>query len=126
MAASTKSGAISLSESEFIEETAKRLNGSFTTGQVKQVVSALKEELVDCVTQGYKVTLQGIVSFEPVVKAGRAKGTVVRNPFDGTSKKLRSAEPDKFVLKVKRSPAVSKRFPTIKSASGKALYERLT
>src|SRR5262245_36893605 len=120
----TNNGAIALSEAEFIEETVKRLPG-FTQSQVRKVVTALKEELVDCVTQGYKVSLSGIASFEPVVKPGRKKGTVVHNPFNGTSKTLRSDEPDKFMLRVKKSPAVSRKFPSIKTAAGKELHGRL-
>jgi nucleoid DNA-binding protein len=117
-------GAVPLSEAELIEETVKRLPG-FTKNQVRQVVTALKEEIVDCVTQGYKVGLSGIVAFEPTVKAGRKKGTVVHNPFDGTSKTLRADEPDKFVLKVRRSTAIGKKFPTLRTAAGRELHEQL-
>lgn len=123
MATATK-GAIPLTEAELVEETLKRLPG-FTKNQVRQVVSALKEEIVDCVIQGYKVGLSGVVSFEPYVKAGRKKGSVVRNPFDGTTRTLRADEPDKFMLKVKRSSAVTKKFPTLRTAAGRTLHDQL-
>jgi nucleoid DNA-binding protein len=117
-------GAIPLSEAELIEETVKRLPG-VTQSQMRKMLTALKEEIVDCVTQGYKVSLSGVASFEPTVKAGRKKGTVVHNPFDGTSKTLRADEPDKFVLKVKKSSAISRKFPTLRTAAGKELHDRL-
>jgi nucleoid DNA-binding protein len=122
--ASNNGGAIALSEAELIEETVKRLP-DMTASQMRKVLTALKEEIVDCVTQGYKVSLSGIVSLEPTVKAGRKKGTVVHNPFDGTSKTLRADEPDKFVLKVRRSSSISNKFPTLRTADGKALHDRL-
>ena len=117
-------GAIPLTEAELIEETAKRLPG-LTSNQVRSVFKALKDEIVDCVTSGYKINLVGIASFEPTVKAGRKKGTVVNNPFDGTSKTLRADEPDKFVLKVKKSGALTAKFPTMRTKDGQALHAQL-
>lgn len=122
-----KKGAIPLSEAEFVEEIAGRLDGAVSKGQVKQVVKALKEEAIDCLANGYKVTLTGFLTLTPTAKAGRKKGTVVRNPFDGSTKTLRSDEPDKFKVKAKASAAiVNKHFPSVKSGAGVDLLKQLT
>ena len=118
-------GAVRLSEGDFIHEVQKRVP-ELTEGQVRKVVTALKAEVIDCVTNGYTVPLTGLVTFEPTAKPGRKKGTVVRNPFDGTEKTLRADEPPVFGAKVKRSPSIKGKFPSIKSADGKALYKALT
>lgn len=127
--AATKKGAKPLSEAEFIEEITKRLDtsgGGLSKAQVKSVVKALKEEAIDCVSNGYKITLSGLLTLTPVAKAGRKKGTKVRNPFDGTEKTLRADEPDKFKVKAKVSSAVLKEFPSAKKAEGQELLKQLT
>lgn len=94
---------------------------------VNDVVKALVEEVHDCLANGYKVTIPGLGTYEPVLKAGRKKGTVVRNPFNGTEKTLRSDEPDKFVVKVKKPQGIANRvgFPSLKSKNGQELAKRL-
>lgn len=82
------------------------------------VMKALTEEIIDCLSQGYKVTLPGVVTLEPQLKPGRKKGAVISNPFDGTSRTLRSDEPDKFIVKAKRSLSLHNHFPSIKSKAG--------
>lgn len=119
-----KQGATPLSESEFVDEVLKRLDG-MSKADVRKVLSAIKAEVVDCVSSGYRVTLSGLVSFTPRSKPGRAKGTVVRNPFDGSEKKLRSDEPDKFVVKAKASSSIASAFPSVKSKDGQELIKRL-
>lgn len=146
--AKTKKGAKPLSEAELFEEVAKRLGNGFipaavvkrlasddaddkqdadTATIVRAVVRALKEEIVDCVIQGYSINLTGLAAFEPVVKAGRKKGTIVRNPFDPDAKPktLKADEPDKFALKVKKSASVGAKFPSLRSTDGQSLHEQL-
>lgn len=118
-------GAVKLSEGDFVAEICKRVP-ELSERQVRKVVTALKEEVIDCLTNGYTVPLTGLVTFEPTAKPGRKKGTVVRNPFDGTEKTLRADEPPVFGAKIKRSPSIKSKFPAIKSADGKALYKALT
>jgi nucleoid DNA-binding protein len=117
--------ATNLSESDFAAELAKRLPWA-TDAQVKKFIKAFKEEVTECVNAGYKVSLSGLLSIEPIAKPGRKKGTVVRNPFDGSEKTLRADEPPKFAVKVKRSPSIAKGFPSIKTNDGKQLYMDLT
>jgi hypothetical protein len=83
------------------------------------------EEAHDCLANGYVVTIPGLVKLTPAVKAGRKKGTTVRNPFAGTEKKLRADEPDKFVLRVSKSSAIIKKFPKITTTRGKELHSLL-
>lgn len=117
-------GATPLTEGELIEETLKRVDG-LSKAQVRAVVKALKEEIADCVQNGYKVSLTGLLTITPRSKPGRKKGTKVRNPFDGTEKTLRSDEPDKFVVKAKMSSTVASGFPSVKSQAGAALVKQL-
>lgn len=117
-------GATPLTEGELIEETLKRLDG-VSKSDVSKVVKALKAEIADCLQNGYKVTLSGLLTITPRSKPGRKKGTKVRNPFDGTEKTLRADEPDKFVIKAKVSSSVAKGFPSVKSQAGAALVKQL-
>ncbi len=124
-----KKGAIPLTEAELIAEVHTRIEndgGGIPKATVTAVVKALKAEMVDCLINGYKVGLSGVFSLTPTAKAGRKKGTVVRNPFDGSTKTLRSDEPDKFKVKAKASPAVLKEFPGVRSAAGADLMAMLT
>lgn len=117
-------GPLPLSEAGFIEEITTR--SGLQRSVVKQVVKALKEEATDCLANGYKVTLSGFLTLTPEAKAGRKKGTVVRNPFDGSEKKLKADEPDKFKVKAKASPAiVANSFPSVKSKDGQELLKQL-
>ena len=118
-------GPITLTEAELVGRVTDRVGNGFSQRDVREVVKALKAEIVESVASGHKVTLSGLCKFTPSVKAGRKKGTVVRNPFDGSEKTLRADEPDKFVVKVGRSSALANAFPSLRSAAGKALHERL-
>lgn len=119
-------GATPLSESEFVSEIVTRLGDEVPAATVKKVVKALKEEAVDCLANGYKITLTSFLIMTPTAVKGRRKGTKVRNPFDNTEKTLRSDEPDKFKVKAKASSTIVKSFPSIKSADGQALHKQLT
>ena len=119
----TKRGPKPLSEAELIDETTAR--AGMARSEVRKVVKALKEEIADCLTNGYKVSLTGLVTFEPQAKPGRKKGTVVRNPFDGSEKKLKSDEPDKFKVKARASGTIANGFPSVKSKAGQELLKQL-
>lgn len=126
MATATK-GAIPLTEAELINEIHTRVGDSFTHSQVSTVVKAAKAEIIDCLANGYKVNLSGLLILTPTAKAGRKKGTKVRNPFDGTTKTLRADEPDKFKIKARVSPSVvTKNFPTTRTQKGQDLIKALT
>jgi nucleoid DNA-binding protein len=116
----TKKGPLPLSEAELIDETLKRLEG-VSRAQVRDVVKALKAEIADCLSSGYKVSLTGLLTLTPSAKPGRKKGTKVRNPFDGTEKTLRSDEPDKFRIKAKVSSTIANAFPSTRSKDGQAV-----
>lgn len=121
-----KKGPLPLSEAELIEETLKRLDSEeVSKAQLRAVVKALKAEIVDCLTTGYKISLTGLVTLTPVAKPGRKKGTKVRNPFDNTEKTLRADEPDKFKIKAKVSSAVVNAFPSARSKGGQELLAQL-
>jgi nucleoid DNA-binding protein len=111
-----------LTAAEFKEEVAKRLGDDISKATVNKVFAALVEEAHDCLVNGYVVTIPGLVKLTPAVKPGRKKGTVVKNPFAGTEKKLKADEPDKFVLRVSKSSSILKKFPKITTARGKELH----
>ena len=124
MAAAQK-GPYPLTESELIGEVANRIGNGFSKKDVSDVVKALKAEITECIQLGHKVSLGGLVIFTPVAKAGRKKGTVVRNPFDGTERTLRSDEPDKFAVKARVSAGVKNGFPSSRTAQGQQLIKQL-
>jgi hypothetical protein len=94
---------------------------------VSKVLSALVTEIQDCLVIGYSVSIPGLLKAEPVVKAGRKKGTVIRNPFDmnAPERKLRADEPDKFAVKLSKSSALAAKFPSLKTKAGKDLHAEL-
>jgi nucleoid DNA-binding protein len=121
-------GAIALSESDLINELYTRLTdggAEVSQAEVRRFVKAFKEEVTDCLVNGYKISLTGLLTITPSAKPGRKKGTKVRNPFDGTTKTLRADELDKFVVKAKVSASVRNQFPSTKSAAGQALVKQL-
>lgn len=119
-------GPIALSESDFVEEVLKHgeLEG-VSKANVRAVLKAIKAEIADCLVNGYKISLTGLVTFTPGVKPGRKKGTESRNPATGEVKKLKADEPPKFKAKAKVSASITKSFPSIKSKTGQELYEQL-
>lgn len=114
-----------LTEANLIGEVTTRVGNGFSKAEVASIVKALKVEITECIQLGHKVTLNGLVVFTPVAKEGRKKGTVVRNPFDGTTKTLRADEPDKFAVKARVSAGVKDGFPSSKTQQGQALIKQL-
>lgn len=115
-----------LTFAEFKAEVEKRLDGAVSKADIARVFNAFVEEAQDCLVNGYVVSVPGLFKATPVVKAGRKKGTVVRNPFEGTEKTLRADEPDKFVVRLSKSSALLGKFPSVKTAAGKDLHATLT
>jgi nucleoid DNA-binding protein len=119
-------GAVPVSESVLIAEVTDNLGNGYSQSDVRKFVKALKETIVANLAEGYKVSLSGVVSIEPQAKKGRKKGTVVRNPFDGSTRKLTADEPDKFKVKARASSAMLKSFPTTRTSAGKQLLQQLS
>lgn len=93
-----------ISQGEFINEVIEHVAESrdLSRAEVKAVLDSLVEVTQSNLRDGYAVPLLGLVKLTPTFKAGRKKGTEVRNPFDGTTKKLTKNEPD--TVKVKARP----------------------
>lgn len=129
MAAS--SGPEPLSESAFIGEVTRRVNLGLTEEKqlhptiVRLVVKAFKEEVIDCLKNGYKVTLNGLVRFEPKYVTPKPKGEMVRNPGTGETAPRAAAIPASFTSKAFMSSAIKKVFPSTKTKAGIALAEQL-
>lgn len=118
-------GAKPLSESEFIDEVVNRLGGAMPKTQVRAVVKAMKEEIADCLANGYKVTLTGLVRFEPKFVPEKKKGEPVRNPSTGETAPRAKTVPASFKAKAFASSSLKKVFPTIKSSAGTELAKQL-
>lgn len=114
-----------LSFAEFKHEVYNRIGGEVSKADIAKILAATAEELGDCLANGYKVNMSGIANFTPRVKAGRKKGTVVRNPFDGTTKTLRADEPDKVSIGVRCPAPLKNAMPSPKTAAGQALVKQL-
>jgi nucleoid DNA-binding protein len=127
MAKSKSKGPIPLSEAELVDEIVTRLSDEekFTKANVREVVKALKAEVADCLQNGYKVTLTGLVIFTPKVKNGKKKGAKVRNPSDGSETIIKKDQPDEFSARASVSKSVKEGFPSLKSNAGQELHKRL-
>lgn len=84
---------------------------------LRSVIGNVQEEL----TAGNEVRIPGFVSFQYKVRAGKKKGTVVRNPFDGSERKLDAAIPPKIVVRPRVSTAIRNAAPSPRTAAGKAI-----
>jgi nucleoid DNA-binding protein len=110
-----------------VKETLLDRVDGVSKAQVNHVLKELVEEVHDYLTSGYAVNIPGLGTWTPQVKPGRKKGDVVRNPFDGTERKLTKDEPDKFVVKVKKPSGIAERvFPSMKSKAGQELATQLS
>lgn len=114
-----------LTFAEFLGEVAEHRTDTLSKAQIKHAVEAIAEELGDCMANGYKVSIPGVAIFTPRAKAGRKKGTVVRNPFDGSEKTLKKDEPDSVVVKVKAAGRLKDALPSPTSKAGAELVKAL-
>lgn len=114
-----------LSYGDFLEEVVTNQEVSVSKGQVKAVLEAVALELGDCLANGYKVNIPGVGNFKPVAKAGRKKGTEIRNPFDGTTKRLTANEPDKIKVKIVPNAKLKAHLPEAGTANAKKLIKAL-
>lgn len=118
--------AMQLSFADFKKEIHKRIGGTVSHADINEVMAAFVDEAQECLSIGYSVTIPGIGKLRPTVKAGRKKGAVVRNPFNGEERKLTANESDKFVVKFTRSTKLNGIFPDSKTSAGKQLKDVLS
>ena len=106
-------------EGDFKNDVINRLGETrpdLSKADINAVFAALVESTQNDLASGYEVPLLGIVKLVPTFKAGRTKGTVVKNPFDGSEKTLKADEPDKVRIAVKIAKHAKNALPV-----GKAL-----
>lgn len=118
-----------LTQAQFNDEVLGRLEKDgqeISKSQYSRVLAAICDEAADCLANGYSISIGGLVKLEPRAKAGRKKGTVVRNPFDGSEKKLRADEPDKITIKARPLAKAKAQLPTPNSKAGKELVKALS
>lgn len=114
----------SITQSGLIDEIVDRLGKDgkqYSKADVRNILKAFEEETIDCVANGYKVSLPGFVRFEPRFQAAKRKGELVRNPSSGEMAPRAEGQPAKFKVKAFASSALAKRLPSITSTQGKAL-----
>lgn len=92
---------------------------------INGVLNALVEQVQADLTEGFEVPLLGLVKVTPTAKKGRKKGTEVRNPFDGSTRKLDATEPDSVKLKAKPMAAAKAALPEAGSVEAKKLVKAL-
>lgn len=78
---------------------------------INAVITAIVEQSQEDLSNGYEVPLFGLVKLVPTAKQGRKKGTEVRNPFDGTTRKLTKTEPDTVRIKARPMAAAKSAIP---------------
>lgn len=78
---------------------------------VNAVLNALVAQAQSDLADGYEVPLLGLVKLVPTLKVGRKKGTVVRNPFDGSERKLTATESDTVKIKARPGAAAKNALP---------------
>lgn len=79
---------------------------------INAVIAAVVEQAQADLSEGVEVPLFGLVKLVPTAKKGRTKGTTVRNPFDGTERKLTKNEPDTVKIKARPMAAAKSAIPT--------------
>ena len=84
---------------------------------LRSVIANVQLELQD----GNEVRIPGFVSFKYRVRPGKKKGTVVRNPFDGTERKLDAAVPPQILVRPRVSTKIRNAAPGPRTAAGKAI-----
>lgn len=116
-------GPVAVKEADVIASVAERSGVDPAT--VRNVVKALKADVVDRVVRGERVNLQGLAKFEPKLVAGKKKGELVRNPRTGETTPRPESIPASFKVKASASSSIKKLFPAVKSAAGKRLHDQL-
>jgi nucleoid DNA-binding protein len=116
-----------LTATEFIEGVSGQLDGEYSKADIRNVLAAVAAELQDSLASGYKVSISGVGRFEPRAKAGRKKGTLIRNPFDPDAppKKVAADEPTKIVVKAFPAAALKNGMPGARTKKGQELAKAL-
>lgn len=137
----TTKGPTPLTEAQFVKELTGRINGAdvkyagedgkrytlpdLDERAVKAILGAVKAEVISCVTNGYKVTLNQFGRFEPVFVPEKKKGEMVRNPTTGETKPRAEGVPAGFKAKAFMSSTVKNLFPSTRTNAGKELMAKL-
>jgi nucleoid DNA-binding protein len=117
-----------LNEVAFAKEFAKRLGldpeQKADLTEARRILTAFKDEVTDCLVNGYKVTLTNFVRFEPRFSPAKAMGEMVNVPGRGQQPRAK-AEPAGFKAKAFTSESISAAFPSIRSKAGQELAATL-
>ena len=123
-----KKGPTPMSEAEFVERLAENLGDFEYVGGArgaKMWLKTFKQTLAECVVEGNKVNLSGLLRVEPKFVPAKPKGEMVRNPSTGKTAPRAVAVPAAFKVKATASPSLKAAFPSTRTGAGKALAEKL-
>ena len=116
-----------LTYADFKLEVGKRLAANqpgaspISKATIDAVFKAFIEETVDCLSQGYKVSIPGLVKFGVAYVPAKRKGEMVI-PFGGGEPQPRAESvPAGFRAKAYASSAIKKAFPKMTAKAGKEL-----
>jgi len=113
----------SVTEAQLVKDIAYSL--AMPQSDVKKVIDAFKEEVVDHLVSGTKVNLVGFGSWTPVYVKPKRKGEMVRNPSTGEEAPRAKAVDAAFKVKASASPSLKTKFPKVKTAPGAKLEKLL-
>lgn len=92
--------------------------------EVGDVFTSLREQVAECISEGYKVDVLGIATldFKHVAAKPKRKG---RNPFTGEEMMFKAKSED-LGVNAKPGAAIKKAVPSIRSAAGKSIAAHFT
>jgi nucleoid DNA-binding protein len=88
---------------------------------IKAVIDTFFETIAERLSEGEEVTLSGYISLKYGYRPGKKKGAIVRNPFDGTTRKLDAATPAKITIKARPLAKLKAAVPSATSREGRAI-----
>jgi nucleoid DNA-binding protein len=112
---------MAVSTTQLIADVAESLDGGYTRIEIKEVVTTFFETMADRLNKGEEVTVSGYLSLKFGYRPGRRKGETVRNPFDGTERKLEAATPAKITVKARPLAKLKNATPSATSKVGRTI-----
>lgn len=112
---------MAVSTTQLIGDVAESLDGGYTRSEIKEVVTAFFEAAANRINKGEEVIVSGYFSIKYGYRPGRRKGETVRNPFDGTERKLEAATPATITVKARPLIKFKSAAPSATSKAGRAI-----
>lgn len=111
-----------------VDEITNRLSHEgkeYSKADVKNILKAFQDETIDCLANGYKVSLPGFCRFETRFSPAKKKGELVRNPSTGEMTPRAEGKPAVFKVKAFASSVLTRSLPSMTTKQGKELKASL-